>query len=108
VVAGALEHFNGQRYELLAYVIMNDHVHVLLAAGHGQSLERIVHSWKFYTGHVLQKARCIAGSIWQQEYHDRIIRDQDELRRQIQYVTTNPFKRWPEMSEYPWRRTFEY
>jgi hypothetical protein len=30
LVAAELHHKNGKRYELYAYVVMNDHVHVLL------------------------------------------------------------------------------
>jgi REP element-mobilizing transposase RayT len=29
VVSSALKHFDGERYELLAYVVMHNHVHVL-------------------------------------------------------------------------------
>lgn len=107
VVAKAVEHFNGQRYELIAYTIMDDHVHVLMTTVNEQPLEKTVHSWKSYTGHVLQRLRHSTGNIWQQEYYDRIIPDSDELTRQLQYITTNPAKRWPEISEYSWCRIFE-
>jgi hypothetical protein len=41
-------------------------------------------------------------SIWQEEYFDRIVRDEKEFLDKVQYILNNPLKRWPEMEGYPW------
>jgi REP element-mobilizing transposase RayT len=43
-------HYAGTRYELIAYVAMPNHVHVLVRIYDGVSLPRIVQAWKGYTG----------------------------------------------------------
>ena len=42
VVASALKHFDGSRYELFAYVVMHNHVHVLIEAKDKYPLQDIV------------------------------------------------------------------
>ena len=75
VVFDAIEHFDGDRYELVAYVVMNDHAHVLFAPSASRRVEDLVHTWKSFTANVLQRTTGRAGSIWQEEYFDRIIGD---------------------------------
>jgi hypothetical protein len=42
------------------------------------------------------------GRVWQDEYFDRIMRNDRELLQTAEYIITNPWKRWPEIKEYPW------
>ncbi len=102
VVANALKHFSGDRYDLLAYVVMDDHVHVVTAPVEGLSLQEIVHSWKSFTANRLQRYFGRIGVIWQDEYFDRIIRNEGELAQKINYILNNPHTRWPEIREYEW------
>jgi putative transposase len=47
---------------------------------------------------VTKRVRIITGSdiqIWQRNFHDRIIRDQEELEYYREYIRDNP-KRWEE------------
>ena len=46
VVEGALFYFDPERYRLLAWCIMPNHVHVLAEMLSGWSLASVVHSWK--------------------------------------------------------------
>jgi REP element-mobilizing transposase RayT len=101
-VMSALKHFDGKRYKLVGYVVMNDHVHVLVWPEDEYPLEDIVHSWKSYTAHMLQQECRRKGKIWQDESFDRIVRDEQELYKEMQYILNNPRKRWPEMDEYRW------
>src|SRR5574338_831782 len=54
-VASSLRHFEGQRYDLAAWVVMNDHVHVVLRPFPEWDLSSILHSWKSFTAHHLVK-----------------------------------------------------
>ena len=102
MTAEALHHFNGQRYTLIAFVVMNDHVHVITTPMSGRSLESLTHSWKSYTANRMQRLTQRSGQLWQAESFDRIPREEEELRRLIVYVRDNPRKRWPWVEEYPW------
>lgn len=94
VVEQSLLHFDGTRYHLLSWCIMPNHVHVLLRPD--QPLSRIVQSWKSYTGRwaLSRNAELDLGipgeAFWMREYWDRFIRDENHLRRTIDYVHSNP------------------
>ena len=102
LVAGAIRKFDGHRYELAAYVVMDDHVHALITPLANYELESILHSWKSFTAHQMQRGKRRFGRVWQDEYFDRIIRDDKELVQKCDYIIANPWKRWPEMESYPW------
>jgi putative transposase len=102
IVVDAIRHFIGVRYEIIAFVVMNDHAHAIVAPFPEFSLEQIVHSWKSFTAHAIRKNRSGVGSIWQREYFDRALRSEDECAEKLQYIRANPFKRWPELESYAW------
>jgi putative transposase len=104
MVVEALCYFEGKRYELYAYVVMDDHVHVLVRPYENHSLEQIVHTWKSFTANRLQRESSRTGAVWQQESFDRIVRDENEWLEKIQYIMNNPLKRWPGLGEYAWVR----
>jgi REP element-mobilizing transposase RayT len=101
-VAGALRHFDGERYRLWAYVVMNDHVHVLVQPLPNHDLQEIVQAWKSYTAHVISDHGKSSRDVWQDEYFDRIVRDESEYLEKMGYILGNPRKRWPELEDYPW------
>jgi len=49
-VVDTWRHFTGVRYDLIAWVVMPNHVHVLIRTYEGVALGKIVQSWKSYTG----------------------------------------------------------
>jgi REP-associated tyrosine transposase len=102
LVAQALKHFDGQRYRLAAYVVMNDHVHALVMPLGTHRLKGILHSWKSFTAHQMRRDPRRAGHVWQDEYFDRIIRDDKEFLQKLRYIVNNPSKRWPDLEAYPW------
>ncbi len=55
LVVAAIKSFDGQRYQLAAYVVMDDHVHVLLRPFAGYELKAILHSWKSFTAPQMQR-----------------------------------------------------
>ncbi|HUY28733.1 MAG TPA: transposase [Candidatus Binataceae bacterium] len=102
IVADAIRHFIGVRYEIIAFVVMNDHVHSIVVPLSEFSVEGIVHAWKSFTAHAIRKGRTGSGPVWQREYFDRVIRDDRELQEKRLYILANPFKRWPEIDSYLW------
>ena len=49
LVADALRHFEEKRYRLWAWCVMPNHVHVVVELRSGQSLAKVLHSWKSYS-----------------------------------------------------------
>ena len=101
-VVDAVRHFANDRYDLLAYVVMNDHVHVLVRPIGANRLEEIVHSWKSFSSHRISGKRSSPGGIWQDEYFDRVMRNDEEFREKANYILNNPWKRWRNLEHYIW------
>lgn len=92
LVEGALFHFDGQRYRLLAWCIMPNHVHVLIETKEGFPLAEVLHSWKSYTSHEANKLLRRAGEFWQREYLDRYVRNAEHFEKVLAYIEENPVK----------------
>jgi putative transposase len=104
IVQGAIFYFVGQRYQLLAHVIMPSHMHLVFTPLQSwvDSLapditertprERIMHGLKRHTGIECNKHLGQAGAFWQHDSYDHWVRDVDELERIIDYVEDNPVK----------------
>jgi REP element-mobilizing transposase RayT len=86
LITSALKHFKGKRYQLTAFVVMNDHVHVLLNTMEPYRLEDVIHSWKSFTANRMQRDHARRGRVWQDEYFDRIVRDEKELAQKFDYI----------------------
>ena len=98
VVLNALHFYNGERYNLLAWSIMPNHVHVLIETAY--DLSKIIQSWKSYTGkwafaNNMKYALGIADDakqFWIPEYWDRFIRDDAHFDNVLNYILQNPTK----------------
>src|SRR5262249_55613866 len=101
----ALLHFDGQRYHLLAWCVMPNHVHVLVEMKDGFPLPQILHSWKSFTSSEANKILGRAGDFWQREYHDRFIRDDDHYRNTVAYIENNPVKAGLVKAAEDWRHS---
>jgi len=124
VVVDALRFFDGQRYDLHAWSVMPNHVHVVLTVAPASSrqpngpsrqdagatkrritpLASILHSWKSYTANQANRILHREGEFWQREYYDHLIRDDRDFERCVAYTVQNPVKaglceRW---EDWPW------
>ena len=102
LVASSLRHFDGRHYALHAYVVMNDHVHVIVEPDADFRLENILHSWKSFSAKRIGAQRQHVGTFWQDEYFDRVIRNDVEYQEKRAYILDNPFRRWPGLEMYRW------
>jgi len=87
-----LHHFDGQRYHLQSYVIMPNHVHVLVQLQEGWSLEKVVQNWKERSAKGLNRVLEVQGTVWQKGYFDRLIRGPEHLQYVERYIRQNPVK----------------
>ncbi len=92
IVAKALRRFEGERYRLMAWCVMPNHVHAVVRPLGAHSLSEIVHSWKSFSAGAVNKVLGREGALWQGESYDHLIRDQRDLEAQIRYVRENPGK----------------
>ncbi len=90
VVEDALLHFDGDHYRIDSFVVMPNHVHVLVAPLKDYLLSDIVKAWKSYTSHVLVKRFGIQVPVWQKEYFDHIVRSPESLEKFRRYICDNP------------------
>jgi REP element-mobilizing transposase RayT len=96
VVQESLLHFDGERYRLIAWVVMPNHVHVLFQTMGGWSMDSVVGSWKTFTANAI--GRLIEGpdervpKVWHPEFWDRYIRDERHFVSAVDYIHNNPVK----------------
>ena len=92
IVEEALRHFERARYALGRYVVMPNHVHVLVTPLGNNELSAILHSWKSYSSNAINNLLKRLGGLWQQESYDHLVRDEDELQHHARYIDENPGK----------------
>ena len=99
LVENALLFFDGERYQLLCWCIMPNHVHAMVECGPEHPLDRIVHSWKSFTATRANRLLNRTGKFWQTEYHDRFIRDDDHYARAFRYIEGKSCAGWVGVEE---------
>ena len=113
------QHFAGERYDLIAWVVMPNHVHLLVRVYEGVPLGKVVQSWKSYTGKKIRgmmedgragARRAQEDGVWMREYWDRYIRDEDHFDAVVRYIHDNPVKAGlvAEAEDWPWSSAREF
>ena len=92
IVSDVMEASNGQRYGLDRWVVMPNHVHVLVTIREGFQLQKILQMWKSITAHAINRRMGRRGQFWQRESFDHIVRSLTHLERYRQYIRDNPAK----------------
>jgi len=92
MVQKSLLHFDGERYRLSAWVVMPNHVHVLLTPDSEWSLSTIMKNLKSFTSHEANKMLRQTGQFWMEDYFDRYVRDAKHFDNAIVYIENNPVK----------------
>lgn len=113
LVQDALLHFAGVRVRLFGWVVMPNHVHVLVRSLPPWPLGKTVASWKAWTGSRLAalareqgqgQALGPANRVWAREYWDRAMRTEEDVARTLGLMRWDPVRAGlverPE--EWPW------
>lgn len=91
LVCDALLHFDGERYNLREYIIMPNHVHLLISPLNGHLLSDILHSIKSFTANQINRLLSEKlEPVWQKESFDHIVRSPEQVERIRQYIRDNP------------------
>ncbi|MBK6767138.1 MAG: transposase [bacterium] len=95
--------------ELGEFVIMPNHLHGIIRLDSKNVLDetvqlplgRIISAFKAKSTVEINKFQNTPGTkLWQDEFHDRIIRNEEERKRIAEYIRLNPIH-WSEDSENP-------
>ena len=97
------------QYALHTAVVMPDHVHLLLtplkdANGGTYALSQIVGGIKGASSHDINRMLGRSGRVWQSERFDRVLRTEERVRTQAEYICANPVRAGLAANEddYPW------
>lgn len=103
IVTESLHYRDGKDYDLVAYTIMSNHIHLVfipyLKKLTGESsykkkypLGGLLASFKRYTAKECNKLLNRNGAFWQHENYDHVIRNGVELNKIVKYILDNPVK----------------
>jgi len=90
-------------YELHSYVVMPNHVHLLVTPR--VPVSRLTHSLKRFTAKEGNRILGLTGKpFWQDESYDRLVRNDEEFQRIARYIEWNPVKSGLAVApeEFPW------
>ncbi|HEY4233220.1 MAG TPA: hypothetical protein VGM76_07325 [Lacipirellulaceae bacterium] len=99
-VASALGHFDGDRYVLTDYVVMPNHVHVLVCLLGETELTAQCESWKKYSAGQINALSGRRGRFWQAESFDHLVRTPEHFDYFRQYIADNPRRAKLKAAEY--------
>lgn len=105
IAEDSLLHWDGQRYRLLAWCVMPNHVHVLIETWKDYQLPRVVQGWKSFTARLINRHLGRTGTLWMRDYFDRYIRDDHHLAAVVAYIHNNPVKAGLVQNECEWQHS---
>jgi REP element-mobilizing transposase RayT len=91
LVEAALRMFQGTHYDLRAWVVMSNHVHVLFKV-ESVPMSKILETWKKHTATEANRLLDRRGAFWAQDYFDTFMRDETHERTTVRYIENNPTK----------------
>ena len=89
-VVEVLLHDDGKKIEMDCFVVMPNHVHALFRLLPGSSLETVIKSWKGISARRINQQLGQSGTLWQEDYWDRLIRSEKHFHRVRRYIRENP------------------
>jgi REP element-mobilizing transposase RayT len=89
-VADSLLSFNNQRYDLERFVVMPNHLHLLVQMRDERSARKQITEWMRFTGRKINKALNQSGDFWQTEPFDHLVRSDKQFRYLQTYIAENP------------------
>ena len=78
---------------IYGYVVMPEHVHLLVSEPEQVLLADAVHYLKLSFTKRLNNGSTRTGSFWEKRYYDRNVRDEDEFKVKLRYIHRNPVAR---------------
>src|SRR5690606_24537009 len=92
-----------KKYYLHAWVVMPNHVHLVVTVYNNNSIAEIVSNIKSFSAKQSNFILNRNGKFWARDYFDRYIRDQNHFYQTINYIHNNPVKAGLCNEEYDWK-----
>lgn len=83
------EFHQGKYYDLIAWVVMPNHVHLLVEIYETSHLEKIIRMWKTFSCRLINRNMGRQGALWMPDYFDRYIRDAKHFSNVLTYMEKN-------------------
>jgi len=90
LIMATLEHYGEAAYVLHAFVVMPDHLHLVLSPR--ETIERSVQLIKGGFSFRAKRELDWKGEIWQPGFTDHRIRDEEDWEHHLEYIRQNPVK----------------
>jgi putative transposase len=88
LMLSTLNHYDGTGYKLHAFVVMPDHLHLVISPF--ESVEISVQLIKGGFSFCAKRELEWKGEIWQPGFTDHRVRDEEDWLRHLQYIRNNP------------------
>jgi type I restriction enzyme R subunit len=102
LVAHSLMHFDGDRYVVTDFVVMPNHVHLLVAFRDEESLLKQCTSWKRFTARQIHRRLGDSGEFWQADQFDHLVRSLEQFDHYRRYIAENPRRAGLCVGAYRW------
>ena len=84
-----LRRHDGDLYELFEFVVMPNHVHMIIMPG--TDMYTILKTLKQYSARRINAILGRKGHLWQDDYFDRLLRSVKDYYKTANYIRQNPF-----------------
>jgi putative transposase len=89
-VADSLLYFNGDRYHMGDFVVMPNHVHLIVCLLGTTDIVKQCTSWKRFTAKEINQHLNLKGRFWQEDSFDHLIRSDRQFDAIRRYIGSNP------------------
>jgi putative transposase len=88
-----------KEYYLLGFVIMPDHLHLLISITGEKNVSQIMQSIKGYTSWRINREINNKQALWQKSFYDYILDSEEKLLTKLRYIHNNPVRKGLVMEE---------
>lgn len=93
LLLSAIYHCREQgKYYLLGFVIMPDHLHLVIQPRDQETISSVMQSLKGYTSWVINKKQGPKRKLWQDGFYDYCLETEEKVLRRIEYMHNNPIR----------------
>lgn len=93
VIIGCLKYLRTHLgHRVHAYVLMPDHIHLVVTPKVGSNISQVMHSLKLYTAREIGALTGSRGGIWQARFYERALRTVVDAEQALTYVHNNPVR----------------
>ena len=101
---GEIRGCEGTCLDLVAAVVMPDHVHVIFRLLRSAKMSHVLQLMKGRSAKNINQLLTRRGALWMDESFDHVVRDEAELEEKIEYIKQNPIRKRlaQQPSDYKW------